>query len=79
VGFFFRLTTSIHAKLCKEIKDRVNKCKWFGFTTEWFPSGSHDGTPRTFRMCGLYQKASRLGRDIAKYSSLSRIIDDPDR
>jgi hypothetical protein len=27
VGFFyFRLTTSIHTKLCEEIKGRVNKC-----------------------------------------------------
>jgi len=28
----------------------------FGFVAQWFPSGSHGGTPRTFGMCGLYQR-----------------------
>jgi len=35
--------------------------EWFGFVVQWFPGGSHGGTPRTFGMFGLYQRAGGIG------------------
>ncbi len=34
---------------------------WFSFLL--FPSGSHGGTPRTFGICGLYQRGGGIGNE----------------
>ena len=44
--------------------------EWVGFVAQWFPSGSHGGTPRTFGIFGLYQRAGGLGENNGNTDAL---------